>query len=100
MYFILATGQTKDPQSFYQQPIIYSTISYPFFKLVPKLRKRRRIEELEAEVPVAIGYWGKPAALEGAKYDFLCIQATLKSNKPDSLSFVEGEFYTNVAYVS
>ncbi|XP_071785540.1 uncharacterized protein [Asterias amurensis] len=56
---------------------------------LPKLRKRRRIEELEAEVPVAIGYWGKPSALEGAKYDFLCIQATLKSNKPDSLSFVE-----------
>ncbi|XP_072024214.1 uncharacterized protein [Amphiura filiformis] len=56
---------------------------------LPTLRTRRRIEEMEAEPPVAMGYWGKPLLLEGAKYDFLCIRATLRSSKPNGARFNE-----------
>eukprot|EP00057_Strongylocentrotus_purpuratus_P024851 XP_011679325.1 PREDICTED: acidic leucine-rich nuclear phosphoprotein 32 family member E-like isoform X2 [Strongylocentrotus purpuratus] len=56
---------------------------------VPKLRKRRRIEDAESATPLAIGYWGKPPTLEGAKFDFLCIHATLRSLKPDGPTFKE-----------
>ncbi|XP_063971323.1 acidic leucine-rich nuclear phosphoprotein 32 family member E-like [Lytechinus pictus] len=56
---------------------------------MPKLRKRRRIEDAESATPLAIGYWGKPPTLEGAKFDFLCIHATLRSLKPDGPTFKE-----------
>ncbi|XP_071480296.1 uncharacterized protein [Diadema antillarum] len=56
---------------------------------IPKLRKRRRIDDAEAATPLAIGYWGKPPTLEGAKFDFLCIHATLRSLKPDGQTFKE-----------
>ncbi|XP_077983474.1 uncharacterized protein LOC144438292 [Glandiceps talaboti] len=54
---------------------------------VSKLRKRRRLSDEEAESPVAIGYWGRPAALEDAKYDFLCLRSTIKSTKANTPSF-------------
>lgn len=71
--------------------ILFHDFIYPFSLVVPKLRKRRRIEDAESATPLAIGYWGKPPTLEGAKFDFLCIHATLRSLKPDGPTFKEGE---------
>ncbi|XP_078607553.1 uncharacterized protein LOC144879715 isoform X1 [Branchiostoma floridae x Branchiostoma japonicum] len=62
-------------------------------KAVNKLRKRQRVSfvETEAETAIAYGYWSRPAALEGAICDFLCVKATIKSPDPNGQS-VEREF--------
>ncbi|XP_033110144.1 uncharacterized protein LOC117111321 [Anneissia japonica] len=55
---------------------------------VQKLRKRQKFEWLPENI-IAIGYWGRPRALEGANYEFLCVQATIKSRHPEDPTFEE-----------
>ncbi|XP_071816810.1 uncharacterized protein [Apostichopus japonicus] len=56
---------------------------------LPKLRKKQKLDDAESTIPEAIGYWGKPKEIDGAKYDFLCVRATLRSLKPGGEQFNE-----------
>ncbi|XP_046559336.1 uncharacterized protein LOC124268412 [Haliotis rubra] len=55
-------------------------------RAVRQLNKRRRTEDSDLEVPVAEGFWGKPTNLDDAKYDFLCVEATIASTRDASRS--------------
>ncbi|XP_071090274.1 ankyrin repeat and SAM domain-containing protein 1A-like [Haliotis cracherodii] len=53
-------------------------------RAVRQLNKRRKIGDSDLEVPVAEGFWGKPTNLDDAKYDFLCVEATVTSTRDSS----------------
>ncbi|XP_029647267.1 uncharacterized protein LOC115221258 [Octopus sinensis] len=56
---------------------------------VSQLKKKKQINK-EAEYPVAYGRWMKPKCLVYAKFDFLCIDATVFSTKhPDRAEELE-----------
>ncbi|XP_041375863.1 uncharacterized protein LOC121388550 [Gigantopelta aegis] len=52
-------------------------------RAVQKLRKRQRTTE-DAEPAIIEGWWGKPLTLTEAKYDFLCVSATIGSTRRHS----------------
>jgi len=58
-------------------------------RAVAKLKKDQSTNE-SAEIPVTNGWWGKPACLPQAKFDFLCVQAALFSHhEPQKRVYVD-----------
>ncbi|CAI9737824.1 repeat and SAM domain-containing 1A [Octopus vulgaris] len=58
-------------------------------RAVSQLKKKKQIDK-EVEYPVAYGRWMKPKCLVYAKFDFLCIDATVFSTKhPDRAEELE-----------
>ena len=58
---------------------------------VAKLQKDQCTNE-SAELPVTNGWWGKPACLPQAKFDFLCVQAALFSHHEPQKRVNVGKF--------
>ncbi|BFZ12690.1 hypothetical protein BsWGS_15729 [Bradybaena similaris] len=53
--------------------------------------KLEQVNNAAAETPVSYGWWGKPECLPQAKFDFLCVKASLFSSH-DSQNFATVDF--------
>lgn len=68
--------------------------------LVQRL-KLEQVNNATAETPVSYGWWGKPECLPQAKFDFLCVRASLFSSHDSQNSATVGEFvYANFVAVT